>query len=135
MTSIKIAYFSRPSHPLSIYVQDSSTPYILDNQCQTNHLQMITNQLTYQLTWLSWKDNQLTYKQSWLSLRDDFTVWRSGSAWCLVMAQIQLSNFHNKKIKIGHWTSKTLSSNSPHPPTTTSDKFHSCLVPLPSPQR
>ena len=135
MTSIKIAYFSRPSHSLSIYVQDSSTPYILDNQCQTNHLQMITNQLTYQLTWLSWKDNQLTYKQSWLSLRDDFTVWRSGSAWCLAMAQIQLSNFHNKKIRIGHWTSKTLSSNSPHPPTTTSDKFHSCLVPLPSPQR
>ena len=47
MTSMKIAQFSRPPPPLSIYVQNSSTHLTLDVQFQTTPppFQMITNQL------------------------------------------------------------------------------------------
>ena len=48
MMSMKIVQFSRPPPPLSSYVQNSSTPWALDVQFQTNPsppLQMITNQL------------------------------------------------------------------------------------------
>ena len=47
MTLMKIGQFSRPSTPLSRYVQDYSTPLTLDVQFQTNPLllQIITNQL------------------------------------------------------------------------------------------
>ena len=46
MTSMKIVQFSRTPTPVSIYVQNSSTPLSLDVQFQTNlPLQMITNRL------------------------------------------------------------------------------------------
>ena len=38
MTSMKIAQLSRPPTPLSMYVQNSSTPLTLGIQFQTNHL-------------------------------------------------------------------------------------------------
>ena len=36
MTFMKVSQFSRPPTPLSIYVEDSSTPLTLDIQFQTN---------------------------------------------------------------------------------------------------
>ena len=45
MTSTKTVQFSRFPTPLSIYVQNFSTPLTLDVQFQTPSLQMITNQL------------------------------------------------------------------------------------------
>ena len=48
MASMKIVQFSRPPTSLSIYVKNSSTPFTLDVQVQTNlpfFLQMITIQL------------------------------------------------------------------------------------------
>ena len=107
MTPMKIVQFSRSPPPLSIYVQNSSTPLTLGVQFQTKPsppfpLQMITNQL---------KENII---QGWLLyLIRSFNMMSGHGA--------------NSLIKNKDWTSRKLVN----PPPLTSDNISFFLYPLP----
>ena len=65
MAFVRIVQFQDPSPPLSIYVQNFSTPMSLDVQFQTKRfsMQVITNQLKEYMIqgWLSYVINKVHY--------------------------------------------------------------------------
>ena len=144
----------KTTQPLSIYVRNSSSPCTLNVKSQTNR-PLSKWYDTCELTKLKQTQNQVTSHSKWprvllfdlahkqcngiikgrlycltSELKGRFlanNILMLGSAWCLVMAQIQFSLM---KKRLGDWTPKTLTTPTPHPllrPITS----HFCLTPPP----
>ena len=93
LTSMKIVQFSRHPTPLSIYVQNSSTPWNFDVQFQTTP-PLSKWYRACERTKSKQKQNQVKSHSNWprvlsfglapqtVSLKDDFTVWRQREDSC-----------------------------------------------------